>query len=453
MSASKPMVIPSPRPHARPLQSAPRPIRDSARQNVGAPLPPGLAELLAVTAIPPLKSRSVGHRSSASLPRKLSVERLRQEWARDTSTPSSLGKGSPLDFLLETADSEDSFLDDADREDCLPSRSVSSESIHSTPSLELDDTILSLPSSAPSTPTASVRRSPKPETRERLSSPPSEQCHHHPHLEPRTPALTDDPPPILTSTSPNRADKPRSTLKSNLTASLYALRSAAKAFSNFTAPSLPSDDFLTRSLFSSRYASEMRPRRFAGLPDPALRRYLNPTPALSTGDLHAMLTDAKWAAADVRPEEEAGGDALDPPAPMIPLTTYARGANGSPTVGALPRRSPRRTASSPPLLGSDDDGTEQKQQQRMEPPPAPTLVGRQREPRENGDFLRVIVLEMNMRRVGKLDARAAGRARVWLPPRKGGPPAPPGSAAGPGAGGGAGRRVPARWVGIAVDDL
>jgi len=43
--------------------------------------------------------------------------------------------------------------------------------------------------------------------------------------------------------------------------------------------------------------------------------------------------------------------------------------------------------------------------------------GRPREPRENGDFLRVVVLEMNMRREGKLE-RASGRARMWLPPRR-----------------------------------
>ncbi|KAH0066829.1 hypothetical protein KCU96_g18534, partial [Aureobasidium melanogenum] len=34
------------------------------------------------------------------------------------------------------------------------------------------------------------------------------------------------------------------------------------------------------------------------------------------------------------------------------------------------------------------------------------------------DFLRVIVLEMNMRRGGKFDEGASGRARIWLPPRK-----------------------------------
>lgn len=70
---------------------------------------------------------------------------------------------------------------------------------------------------------------------------------------------------------------------------------------------------------------------------------------------------------------------------------------------------------------------------------------RQREPRENSDFLRVIVLEMNMRRGGKLDAKAQGRARIWLPPRKGGRDD---DEIALGAG-----RVPERWVGVAIDDL
>ena len=65
---------------------------------------------------------------------------------------------------------------------------------------------------------------------------------------------------------------------------------------------------------------------------------------------------------------------------------------------------------------------------------------RQREPRENADFLRVIVLEMNMRRVGKLDARAVGRARIWLPPRKTSASKAPASN---GTGG-----VPHRWIGF-----
>jgi len=41
---------------------------------------------------------------------------------------------------------------------------------------------------------------------------------------------------------------------------------------------------------------------------------------------------------------------------------------------------------------------------------------RPREPRENRDFLRVFVCEMNMRKSGKLSDDATGRAQLWLPP-------------------------------------
>ena len=44
---------------------------------------------------------------------------------------------------------------------------------------------------------------------------------------------------------------------------------------------------------------------------------------------------------------------------------------------------------------------------------------KQREPRENPDFLRVLVGEMNMRRAGKFEADAAGRARMWVEARGG----------------------------------
>lgn len=47
-------------------------------------------------------------------------------------------------------------------------------------------------------------------------------------------------------------------------------------------------------------------------------------------------------------------------------------------------------------------------------------AARQREPRENSDFLRMVVLEMNMRRSGKLRDDIPTRARIWLPPRKNG---------------------------------
>ncbi|RKF64404.1 hypothetical protein OnM2_019084 [Erysiphe neolycopersici] len=49
--------------------------------------------------------------------------------------------------------------------------------------------------------------------------------------------------------------------------------------------------------------------------------------------------------------------------------------------------------------------------------PDKELVIRRRDMRENSDFLRVVVMEMLMRRRGKLDNQGPGKARMILPPR------------------------------------
>jgi hypothetical protein len=58
--------------------------------------------------------------------------------------------------------------------------------------------------------------------------------------------------------------------------------------------------------------------------------------------------------------------------------------------------------------------------------------------RENSDFIRVAVMEMLMRKKGKLDDRKPGRARWALPPRK--PPTKPYEIAENG--------VPVRWIAV-----
>ena len=72
-------------------------------------------------------------------------------------------------------------------------------------------------------------------------------------------------------------------------------------------------------------------------------------------------------------------------------------------------------------------------------------MSRQREPRENSDFLRVVVLEMNMRRRGKLREDIPTRARVWLPPRKSSPYRLLGKYED-----GDDDTIPSRWVGVSV---
>jgi len=387
-------------------------------------LPPAVAALLAVTAIPP--PRGLQRRRSSQQTR-VSIDELIKEWRQDDGTPSSEGHRSPLDILLEPADEaeEDDMslheVDDEKEAGFLSSRSVSSESISSTPSLDAAHSTVSS-FSTPSTPSYRSRKSVPVRSEKLVTSPRAQNClDDHPL---RSPSPTDSEVTIIQNFTPRvkRTVKHKSTLKSNLTASLNALKSAAKSFSNFTAPSIPSDDMLTRSLFTARFATEMRPKNIDGVPDPALRRYLNPTPGvhqalLSSPDFSAQLREALS-----QPTSILDDDDLTPP--MIQMQTYSRNkkrsrGRGGPTVG------PDRGEAA--VLGQS----------------LPAI--RQREPRENSDFLRVIVLEMNMRRTGKLDAKGPGRARVWLPPRRNGEVD---DAEMVRKGG-----VPERWVGMSSEDF
>ncbi|PSN66309.1 hypothetical protein BS50DRAFT_495518 [Corynespora cassiicola Philippines] len=423
---SKPVVIP-PRTPTRSATSTQtvrarghnggRPHQRSSKSHQSDAVPPAVAALLAVTEIPKMPPRRRSRKSSA-MDRSISMDELIQEWRQDDTEISPSAVGSPLDLLLGRVDeSEDEYgsLQSMEQEKySVASRSISSESLSTIPpSLDMDTPSISSNWDNLSTPDSFGRRSVS-ERRERIvQSPPKEDCIlDHPllHYSPEDceEIASMDIPDIVTS-PPAPTDRFKS-FKSNLTASLQALKSAAKSFSNFTAPSVPPDDLLTRSLLSPRFTSEMRPKQLQGLPSPALRRYLNPQPApISPTELSMHLHDALMLDAD-----------SDTAAPMIQMQTYERRG----------RSSSRRKRPEPFSEGGRSLS------------PSPSV--RQREPRENSDFLRVIVLEMNMRRVGKLDAKAVGRARIWLPPRK------PASGKPPSIQGASG--VPDRWVGVVAGD-
>ncbi|KAF1947573.1 hypothetical protein EJ02DRAFT_461743 [Clathrospora elynae] len=423
LSHSKPVVIPS----RTPLKSATSTQTVRMRgQNGGRPahtskghdphaIPPAVAALLAVTAIPKIPLR---RRKPFTMDRRISMDELIHEWKQDDSDVASSLAGSPMDLLLGRVDeSEDdcgSILSmEQEKDSFSTSRSLSSESISTLPpSLSYEDPSYASHWDNLSTPDSLGRKS-LPERREKVvSSPPKEDCVlDHPllhfGLEETEEIMTNDMSATATSMPPNERFK---SFKSNLTASIQALKSAAKSFSNFTAPSVPPDDFLTRSLLSPRFTSEMRPKHLEGLPSPELRRYLNPQPApISPTELSMQLHDSLTLDEDTEPH-----------APMIQMQTYER-------RGPSQQKS-RRTRTSDPFSEAG----------RVLSNDAPTV--RQREPRENSDFLRVIVLEMNMRRVGKLDSKAVGRARIWLPPRR------IGSGKAPSLHGASG--VPNRWVGV-----
>jgi len=327
----------------------------------------------------------------------------------------------------------------------LSTRSLSAES---TPSLtSVDD--FSLHDNV-SVSASTIRSVPERKLRHVASS---EDCAaHHPLLPdddergsnssfpPSARALSLSPPELVISppTRPRRRpmapEKRASTFKSSLTASLKALKSAAQTVSNIATTPMPSprrpiqpDDFLTRSFFDIQpsLTDDRRPPPSDQPPSAALRRYLNPHncfPPDSPAQLHFWLEDKPTrplitAKEDNKPKlkikkkyqtSPLSKDKNEPrPLPaLVPLAT------------CIPSSIRTANASSPPIWLAPD-GTPTSKYHPLEND-ANVAEGegqpRQREPRENRDFLRVLVCEMNMRRSGKLAEESEGRAKLWLPP-------------------------------------
>lgn len=270
-------------------------------------------------------------------------------------------------------------------------RSISSESM---PSLENDNdsaTTTSL-NEAP-TPSLLGRRALSEKSTPRFSTSEELPLDEHPL---KTPVLGPSSPTLDLPNDLNQRPKPQaSSLRSNLTASLRALKSAAQTVSSIKlAPPLNRpDDFLIRSFFdiSPTLTDDKRPPPLSSPPSPALRRYLNPNPTASP----ASLTPSEIAIYHDFPRSHPSTTSTS-----IQLQTY------------LPPVHRSATASSPPIFPATAPEVEAPLTQFTGP-----NLARQREPRENSDFLRVLVCEMEMRRRGKLRDDVEGRACVWLPPR------------------------------------
>ena len=185
--------------------------------------------------------------------------------------------------------------------------------------------------------------------------------------------------------TPNHDSK--SFLASNLSASIRVLKSAAKSFSGLSAARRQQ---LTRSILSisPQYTDEKRPVLYDQVPEPALRRYLNPC--------HVSPSEFHFHSIPDRAHQPAERCTIS-----VQLQSYYRAPSPS-KHATTPAIFPGRTRSSEEEASSHESSS----------------TARPREPRENGDFLRIIVLEMNMRKAGKLSDTASGKARVWLPPRQ-----------------------------------
>lgn len=334
----------------------------------------------------------------------------------------TLSKG-PMDILLaapEDLEDDDECACDSGLGSVVSTRTVSPESIPSLSSSFTTETLSSLGS--PHTP---VRRRKAQLTRrslEPVSSPPGE-CECHPLSASEVGVEDLDFRIFEKSELPDKKasllpfQPLRSAFKSNLTASLRALRQAARSFSSLNFSSIPPEDFLTRSILTIDpqvpYTDERRPPPLEEEPTAALRRYLNPT---TTSRLE-------------KPPAIASGPALRTFTASIQMQTYkvqrARSVSPTSTRSPYPSVGPSSTAQS-------SQTSQAKPAVSNSPMPGP----RQREMRENPDFIRIAVMEMAMRRRGKLSDQRPGRARWALPPRK--PSAKP-YEIGPDG-------VPARWV-------
>lgn len=405
-TASSPVVIPL-RGQQKALRERPRPHRshgprktqraEERQDGIHSPdaVPPSVAALLALTSIPPRKASSLRRRNGA--PHRLTVDAILEHTeAAEKQLVLTLGKGkSPLDFLLSPPDEDLGVsLYGSGAGSMLSIRTTSSESIFSLDGHSLSENSLSFDSV--STPGYGSRsRRPLPSRRvspSRLASPDS-----HPLSETEGEAEELDftvfqRPATLAEKKHGAEPWPRkSALKSNLTASIRALRCAARSLSNLKAPMMMPDNPLPPSMISIDsqvpFGVERVPPRLEDTPTPALRRYLNPT------------TNAPMEARVPKSFTQTMGSTTC--TASIQLQTY----KVSPSAGTSSRHASRPGAA------------------EAAPVTAEPVVARQRDMRENSDFIRIAVMEMLMRKKGKLDHQKPGRARWALPPRK--PPTRP----------------------------
>lgn len=376
-------------------------------------IPPSVAALLAMTAIPQRKRNTTRKITTPS--QRLTVDAVLRHTRRHESEYSLSMSRSPVDILLNTSDDDgdlDTVGSDPENESFMSLRSMSVESMPSLVESSTYDSSLSLPSLLTPSPGASpIRKRRLPS----VSSPTRQNTLEHPLSDNEgvdvdsldfsafAKATGDcEQEGSILEIRPSR----RSAFKSNLTASLKALKAAAISFSSMTTPMLTPDDFLTRSIITIDprvpFTDERMPPKLADIPTPALRRYLNPT-SHRTPDLQTLMPGSSKCTASIQ------------------MQTYKIHKDSDKQNTKLSKRKSLDTACTEPTTES-----------------IANPVIRQREMRENSDFIRIAVMEMLMRKNGKLDDKVPGHAKWALPPRQASP-----QVCQVGEGG-----VPVRWIAI-----
>ena len=397
-STTKPVVIPTKTRSGNHRKSRESMSNDRIRKDVpsshDSSSTPSVAALLAMTSLPESKyhPRSGMKRKSPIHVGSGKLEMRHREIPRRAFSSSSPQSWGILLSPPEEAEPEScSFESDTTLGPLSSIRSMSSDSM---PSLGTDTESLHSNGDS-STPELAIGSRSGGERRQKsISGSKGEDCVLDHPLLPRTDRTNleercrED---FLDELSPERkhSARSRSSFKSNLTASFRRIRSAAQSFSTFTVPAVLSDDYLSRSLLSisPQFTDERRPMPSGDTPDPALRRYLNPI-TISPSEFHHHL------------EAESSSSPQPDCKASVQLQTYRRKKGGS------------EKASSPPVF------TSQRQVLDAADGVPHVSLPRQREPRENSNFLRVIVLEMNMRKAGKLSDASPAKAKLWLPARQ-----------------------------------
>lgn len=379
------------------------PRRRGKEAHTPVSLSPSMAALLAVTDIPRPRHRA-SNRKLQKKDKPLTVEDIFDErqvsekelsWTLSRSTMGMLL--TPPEHLLD----DDMSISDSNIGSAMSIRTISVDSI---PSLGDSFNTEQISSLATPSRSSSRRRSSGPRrSLEPVSSPP-EQVEDHPlafageDIDAYDTDILGQPLEAVPEPQPLESFKPlRAVFKSNLTASLRALRSAAKSFSVMSFPSIPSDDLSTRSLLSMDpkvpYTDERMPPISDAMPPAEVRRYLNPTTSTHHDTVPATLPPPGSFSASIQ------------------MQTYKiqRSPSSSPT--------PQGNTNTQPAANGADRPPTPAPQSLPQPPFGPPGV-RQREMRENPDFIRIAVMEMAMRKRGKLDDQRPGRARLALPPRK-----------------------------------
>lgn len=376
--------------------------RSSVKHDPNA-MPPSVAALLAMTSIPRKTSfLSQGKSKPQTLARKYSSQSLMEEWKQsDLAGADSLGSSPNMHILLSPPEHAPSMSRSSSEETLDTFDTGGSSSVESLPSLSTDER------SVTSSVLRSPRELPRRATREKafsLSESVENNLEHPLSFEDDSQVPGNDDTEVEPSESSLSIPKSpnarrQSSFKSNLTASLTAIKSSWRSLSNFasTPYTLP-EDHLSRALFaeSQSIQREMRPRPLDRPPSAEMRRYLNPSkyhasPHMEFHHHGSVMEHIDYehipSACDTSDSRQEGSIIALQDRNMI---------DPSPQV-------PSGSSSNAILTEAGRVMHDSNQQHR-------------REIRENSEWLRICLLETNMRRAGKIDG--PGHAKLWLPARE-----------------------------------